>query len=90
MDKLNKIIDPILITLGGAYSLANLQSLLGIVLLIIQLLWILTKVVCKAIKTIKHNESLDEIDKDIEEAVEIIKALTEKENSNGNDTDKQE
>lgn len=77
MDKVEKVVDVCLISTGGAYSLANIESILGITILIIQLGWLLTKFVLKVYKYIKGKRNLDELDNDFEQIKFTIEDVVE-------------
>lgn len=74
-------IDTCLLTVGGIYSLANLEEVLGIVILVIQLSWIVTKLVLKILKTrqgktdVANNDNqvdVEHIDKEVDAFVENL------------------
>ena len=56
-----EIVDYTLLTLGTTYSIANIESVLGIVILMFQLGWILTKTVCRIYKAFKSGKPAEEI-----------------------------
>lgn len=80
-----KIVDTIdyaLIAFGATWSLDNIESVLGIVVLAIQVIWLLAKFIVKLITICKTSnienigDNLDSLDKDLEE---ITDKLTPKE-----------
>ena len=71
------VVDYAMIAVGTLYSLANIEQILGIVLLIIQLLWIITKFVYKIYTAIKKEENLDDYDDEYDELIGNIEDLIE-------------
>ena len=67
------IIDGGLICTGLGISLVDLQNILSIIILIIDILWILTKVTIKFCKYIKDGDLTDEEIKDIENDLSKLK-----------------
>lgn len=68
----NSTVDTLLLITGTATGLVNLESILGIIILVIQLLWLGFKLVYKIITSIKEKKSLDTLDKDVEDLVDFI------------------
>lgn len=89
MDKVSNAVDCTLIALGTTFSLANIQSILGITMLCIQLVWIAVKLIVKIVDTIKKRENLGQLDGDVKELVdqigELKEQLHEKENTDNAD-----
>lgn len=70
-------IDICMLTVGTAYSLENIETVLGIIILVIQFIWLITKLVVKIVKSIK-NKNLDEItDDDINTITGFIEDVKE-------------
>lgn len=65
MGETEKVVDVCLLTVGTATGLANIEHILGIIILVIQLAWLITKLVVKIVNTVKNNESLDTLDDDV-------------------------
>lgn len=65
MGETEKVVDSFLLVVGTATGLANIEHILGIIILVIQLAWLLTKLVVKIVNAIKHNENLDTLDDDV-------------------------
>lgn len=65
MGEIEKVVDVCLLTAGTATGIANIEHILGIIILVIQLAWLLTKLIVKIVNTIKHNENLDALDDDV-------------------------
>ena len=66
MEKISKIVEPLLLTTGVAYGLNNIQTILGVVIMVLQLGWLLAKLVIKIIDTIKSRGKLDDIKPDLD------------------------
>lgn len=88
----DNIIDSVLLTLGTAFSLSNIESLLGIVILIVQIMWLSFKLIYSLKNNVKHDKPIEELD---DEFNDVIKKITELKNEvdnkeqNGDDTNKQ-
>lgn len=76
MTNTERIIDSCLLAVGSFYSLTNIREVLGIVILIVQLLWLLFKLIAKIVNSLKENKSLEFDDKDVEEFTKHIDNLT--------------
>lgn len=72
MQNASRIVDGALIALGLTYSLQNIQSILGIIILAIQIIWLLTKFITKVISYIKAKRNIDELDPDLQDVVDKI------------------
>lgn len=81
MRETENAIDVCLLTVGTATGLANIEHILGIIILVIQLVWLLTKLVFKIVKSVKHNENLDNLDDDVGSTISKIEMLREGLNS---------
>lgn len=68
-----KIVDVCLLTVGTVTGLANIEHILGIIILVIQLAWLLTKFIVKVFNTLKNNESLDILDDDVGSVINSLK-----------------
>ena len=75
--KHNDIIDYTMILTGSIYSLANIEHILGIVILSIQLIWIISKLVYKVIEKIKKREPLEDLDEDVKDTIEDLTDIYE-------------
>lgn len=53
MNDNNVKIDTLLMTLSGVYSITNIEHILGIVLMVIDIIWILFKAILKIYSVIK-------------------------------------
>lgn len=61
------VIDLSLIAACTAWSIDNIESILGVILLIIQICWILAKLVINLVKYLKKGKDIDKLDKYIDE-----------------------
>ena len=87
MCETEKVIDVCLLTIGTATGLANIEHILGIIILVIQLLWIVVKLLIKIVRTLKNKKRLDMRDIDIGSVVDIIDDIKDELNSNEEDKD---
>lgn len=76
----NNIIDYSLITLGVTFSAQNIESIIGIILMCIQVVWLCSKMILKVKYHIK-NKQFDKIDDAIKETIEDIEEVTKNEYS---------
>ena len=72
MQNISRVVDGALIALGLTYSLQNIQSILGIIILAIQIIWLLAKFITKVISYIKEKRNIDELDPDFKDVVDKI------------------
>ena len=77
MHKADTIVDTVLLSIGSIYSLANIEHILGIIILVIQLLWILTKLTVKVIEAIKNKDDLNAFDPDVENIIGSLEDIRE-------------
>lgn len=80
--KANNIVDSVLIALGVTFGLNEIESLLGIIILSVQILWIFVKVGIKIYHNIKDNNASGVADniKDLhDELVDLQEDLKDKE-----------
>lgn len=73
--KIDNVIDTILISLGISVSLIDLQTILGIILLVIEIGWILVKVIKKMYLYLKGKTSEEEVDEEVNDAIENINKM---------------
>nr|DAI46663.1 MAG TPA: ATP synthase B chain precursor-like protein [Caudoviricetes sp.] len=74
--KYDNIIDTTLIAIGTALGISQIESILGIIIISIQILWILFKLcynVYKSIKDKKYEKVKQEVDKAIDELENLKK-----------------
>lgn len=72
--KVYNMIENSTIALGVAFAITNIESILGIVLLVLQVALILWKVGYKVYLRIKYKQ-LDKIQKDIEDAMDELEQI---------------
>ena len=75
MKNIYNTIDNILIALGATWSLANIQTLLGIIVLGFQILWLTFNLLVKIINKIKTKGNLDELDKEVDKITDKINSI---------------
>ena len=75
MKNIHNTIDNILIALGATWSLANIQTLLGIIVLVFQILWLTFKLIVKIINKIKTKGNLDDLDKEVDKITDKINSI---------------
>ena len=75
MTNTERIVDSCLLAVGSFYSLANIREILGIVILIVQLIWITFKLIAKIGNSIKENKPIEFDDKDVEDFTKYIDDL---------------
>ena len=80
MKDINAIVDTTLLTVGTVYSLDNLDHILGIIIMVLNIVWLLTKLVVKVVNTIKSRGNLDELDDEVEGIVDILEENLDKRN----------
>ena len=83
--KTTSIVDGCLLSLGTIYSLANIEQILGVLILVVQLVWLSFKVGVKIYNTIKNKKPIQTNDEDVEEIKELYEDLKEKINPKEND-----
>lgn len=89
MDKIDDLIDYGLIATGTLVSLENIETMLGIAILIIQFIWLVTKLVVKAIQVVKKDGDLNELDKDVDNIVDFVEDALNRDNEENKDDNKQ-
>ena len=75
MKNINNTIDNILIALGATWSLAHIQTLLGMIVLVFQILWLTFKLIVKIINKIKTKGNLDDLDKEVDKITDKINSI---------------
>lgn len=81
--KITNTIDYALLLLGTTWSLDNIESILGIIVLAIQILWLLAKFIVKLVQVAKTStienvtENLDKLDSDVSEIIDSINKVIE-------------
>lgn len=69
---LSNVIDSVLLVFGFTYALSDIESILGIIILCIQIIWLFSKFFLKVYAKIK-NKDYDSIDKDVEDLENELK-----------------
>ena len=60
---------------GIAVGVANIESILGWVILIIQLGWLITKLIIKIVNAVKSNTSVETLDDEVDEVIEMFEEI---------------
>ena len=84
----SKIVDNILIVCGLTVALADIQSVLGIIILIVQIIWIIAKAVNRiyhAIKEKNEKEAMNSIKDLSEDLTDLKKTLPNETKKEGDD-----
>lgn len=89
MNKIDDLIDYGLIATGTLVSLENIETMLGIAILIIQFIWLVTKLVVKAIEVIRKDGDLNELDKEVDNIVDFVEDTLNKDDKENKDDNKQ-
>ena len=85
-----KTVDGILIAIGLTFAISDIESILGIIILIVQIVWIIAKAVNRiyhAIKEKNEKEAMDSI-KDLSEDLTDLKKTLPNEKKEGDDDGK--
>lgn len=81
-----RVVDSCLLMVGTAYSLANIENILGVFILIIQATWITVKLIVKIVNAIKNKRLPKDIDNDVGSVINIVEdikeAISEKDKNN--------
>lgn len=89
MSKITTCVDYTLMLTGFAYSLENIETLLGVIILCIQLLWLISKLIVSIVNSCKSGNDLDDLDGNVGEIIDTLKDF--KDDLRGaSDDDKQE
>ena len=73
---LSNVIDNVLLVFGFTYALSDIESILGIIILCIQIIWLFSKFFLKVYAKIK-NKDYDSIGKDVEDLENGLKDTIE-------------
>lgn len=71
-------VDYIVMSAGTIFGIANIEHILGIVLLVIQIAWFMTKLIYSSYKSIKENEDLSHLDDEVDEFTDTINSIKDK------------
>lgn len=74
MDKVNGLLDIILVAAGTITGIANIEQVLGVVILGVQAAWLLVKLIVKIIQQIKSNKPLESLDDDVKRFTDLLGA----------------
>lgn len=77
MNNTENIIDAALISVGSVYSMANLEHILGVIILVLQLIWISSKFATKIYKAIKNKKHPQITQEDVHELNETLEDLND-------------
>ena len=80
------VIDGVLIATGISISLADIHQILSIIILVLNVSWILAKLIIKVIQKIKSGKDIETISDDIKDAKDELEHLDnqiEQKDSNG-------
>lgn len=69
--KIHDTVDVCLLSIGSIYSLANIEQILGIIILFIQIAWLCVKIGCKIYNKITHKSS-EEVTKEEIKNIDIL------------------
>lgn len=76
--KTDNVVDGLFLAVGTGYSLTNIQTVLGVILLVLQIVWIIAKIVTKVIRKVKTGEPVDILSDEVDDALEAADKLIEK------------
>lgn len=65
-------IEYVMIAVGMTFSIANIEEILGLVMLIIQAVWLITKLIVKIRSYIVNKKNLDELDPEVDELLGVL------------------
>ena len=69
------VTDTVLMATGTIFGIANIEHILGVILLIIQIAWLMTKLIVASYKSIKEGEPLDEHDEEVDEFIDTLNGI---------------
>ena len=81
------IVDGCLLTVGTVTGLANIEHILGIIILVIQLTWLLIKLIVKIVRAIKGNKPLENLNDDVGSVIGKISDFRDTLNNSEVDTE---
>lgn len=61
-----------MIAVGVTFSIANIEQILGLIMLIIQVLWLLIKLIVKIRNFIVEKKNLSELDPEVDKLLDAI------------------
>ena len=75
LSKISNTIDACIMSVGGLYGLSQIESILGIMILSIQVVWLISKLIIKIVRVIKRKKSLEDGDLAVDEFTGDVKDL---------------
>lgn len=76
--KTDNVVDGLFLAIGTGYSLTNIQTVLGVALLVLQIAWIIAKIVTKIIRRVKTGEPIEALSDEVDDAIEVAGKLIDK------------
>lgn len=73
--KPNDVVDTALLSIGSIYSLANLEQILGIIILVIQIAWLTYKLCAKIYSKIAYKKDVKITEDEVHELLEVTSEL---------------
>ena len=67
----NEVVDTTLLSIGSLYSLVNLEQILGIIILVIQIVWVSYKLCAKIYSKIAHKKEVQITNDEVHELLEV-------------------
>lgn len=83
MNRVENTIDVAMLSVGSIYSLANIEHILGIIILVIQISWILCKFISKIVTCIKNKTNINELEDDVNDVVDTLTTLKDGDEDGG-------
>ena len=86
----SKFVDNVLIAIGLAFAISDIESILGIIILIVQLVWILSKAIVRIYHAVKEKNDKEVTDslKDLSEDLTDMKNNLPSQKKEGDDDGK--
>lgn len=78
-------IDCFMLSVGLTYSLDNIESVLGITILVLQLIWLLSKLIIKIVIAVKNKKIPYISESEIENTINTISDIKDKLDRENND-----
>lgn len=72
MTQYDGVIDACFITVGTITGIANIKDILGVIILVFQVIWIVSKFVMKLYRTIKLKKDISELDVDAKDVIDTL------------------
>ena len=86
----SKFVDNVLIAIGLAFAISDIESILGIIILIVQLVWILSKAIVRIYHAVKEKNGKEVTDsiKDLSDDLTDLKNNLPSQKKEGDDDGK--